>query len=796
MRAVLLSNQGKDPADRILRLPAFRILTLFIWTLAIAGCSTPAWGSEHVETGPDTQALRSHAAIVSDANRGHFIHSPGANTPLAYDAEKEPPSALIDAEFQDGDPETIHKNHRPTQQLGISSDPPPPPPPKDVLERVPKRLYTSRPARALAPAAVPGIHRFADSKTLVLIYSIYRKNPADPTPTDFVTPGEVEILRHEVDLSRTFVWRHSHAKFNLQVTDFVVIDRELTLDQFWALSAESYWLPYWSVDGQHSVTQDMTNLGLIDVGYDAVIVLYAWRNTAGAVAAYGGAAYGVGIPALNGAAYVAIPLEWGIEGKHGVIVHEYLHVLDSLFAASGEPDFPHADRPRDYSGDYNFGWEFNAWMLQTWPLDKWLNTGVYATIATARDADEDGLPDQGHDGAGIPLSVTEVSFGSSPGDTDTDGDGLSDMLEMVAEVFDSSNPVIADTDGDGLPDGEDAYPLFPVKTDRIRGTPTIDGILGNNEHHPLGTVRDATGTDLDGEVYFEWDNNYLYVSARVVDDYVDGFFSEPWWNDHLVVRIDASNDGFQWHGDDNLEVFIGPKGVGGQPYAYPRILHADGTIDTTTIVESDLIYSTRITPTGYELELAIPAIPAIGLTPNTGYRAGYNAVFTDFDSLEWSWNDYDVISGRHSPAIAFADLVLTEITGTDEIEIDIDFRPWTKRNTINPRRRGRTWVAILGDAEFDVTLVDPRSMRLGPEEARPLWFWYWDTDRNGYADLLGWFKVRRAGIECGDETVDLTANTLDGQALAGTDKIRTVRCRRRQHSDTAPGRSPATHRAR
>ena len=46
--------------------------------------------------------------------------------------------------------------------------------------------------------------------------------------------------------------------------------------------------------------------------------------------------YGVGIDALDDAAYIANPLEWGIKGKRGVIVHEYMHFIDSLFEAIGD----------------------------------------------------------------------------------------------------------------------------------------------------------------------------------------------------------------------------------------------------------------------------------------------------------------------------------------------------------------------------------------------------------------------------------------------------------------------------
>lgn len=507
---------------------------------------------------------------------------------------------------------------------------------------------------------VLGSHSYVDSKTLILIYKNYRKFSSDQSLTDIVTTEEIDILRTEIDKSREFIWRHSHFKFNMQVTDFIVVDRELTLDQYSEVSQGAYWLSYNSVDGHHSISKDMADLNLIGRGYDSIIILYAWKNTENARAAYGGATFGVGT--LDGASYIAIPLEWGIKNKRGVIVHEYLHFLDSLFDAAGESEFPHADQPTMYTGDYNYGWEWLAWMLETWPLEKWLNTGVYATIRQVPDADNDGLPDFGVDGTNVPLAVTEKFFGSLPSKNDSDDDDLKDQEEVLADIFTSSNPLNPDTDNDGLMDGKDLYPIFPIKDKLLKQTPIVDGVIDDQEHLFLAKVIDNTGADFSGELFFEWDDNYLYISAKVKDDHVDGFFTEPWWNDHLHIKIDAMNDGYEWHGNDNLEIYIGPKGAdNGEPFVHPQIRNADGTIDTLTIKKTDLIYHVKTTSDGYEMELAIPSIPSIGLIPKKDYTLGISASFVDFDGeFGWSWVEYDAISGRLAPELAFIDLTLTE----------------------------------------------------------------------------------------------------------------------------------------
>jgi hypothetical protein len=42
------------------------------------------------------------------------------------------------------------------------------------------------------------------------------------------------------------------------------------------------------------------------------------------------------------------------------------------------------------------------------------------------------------------------------------------------------------------------------------------------------------------------------------------------------------------------------------------------------------------------------------------------------------------------------------------------------------------------------------------------------------------FKIRKTGIECGDTSASLSGTTFDGEAIQGTDGIRTVGCRRHQ----------------
>lgn len=96
--------------------------------------------------------------------------------------------------------------------------------------------------------------------------------------------------------------------------------------------------------------------------------------------------------------------------------------------------------------------------------DDGLDDGLEITLGldpVRADSDGNGIADGDEDSDGDGLSnVVEVdTYGSDPSSFDSDGDGLGDGSEVDAGL----DPVEADTDGDGAPDGEDLYPSDPVR---------------------------------------------------------------------------------------------------------------------------------------------------------------------------------------------------------------------------------------------------------------------------------------------------------------------------------------------
>jgi probable HAF family extracellular repeat protein len=106
----------------------------------------------------------------------------------------------------------------------------------------------------------------------------------------------------------------------------------------------------------------------------------------------------------------------------------------------------------------------------------------------------------------------------------------------------------------------------------------------------------------------------------------------------------------------------------------------------------------------------------------------------------------------------------------------MDIKPGNSINPINPRSKGKLTIAILTSDDFDASIVDIASIRFGPDGAETVKSRIKDVDDDGDWDLVFKVKTPQTGIACGDTEATLTAQTLDGDAITGTDTIKTVGC--------------------
>jgi hypothetical protein len=126
---------------------------------------------------------------------------------------------------------------------------------------------------------------------------------------------------------------------------------------------------------------------------------------------------------------------------------------------------------------------------------------------------------------------------------------------------------------------------------------------------------------------------------------------------------------------------------------------------------------------------------------------------------------------------------------TRTVQVEIDIKPDSYPNSLNPYSRGVIPVVILGSDTFDAADVDVTTLAFGPGAAPTAHnltdsFTHndhlQDVNLDGLTDLVTHYWTRDTGIACGDESVALTGETIDGQPFEGSDSIQTVGCRVRR----------------
>jgi hypothetical protein len=108
---------------------------------------------------------------------------------------------------------------------------------------------------------------------------------------------------------------------------------------------------------------------------------------------------------------------------------------------------------------------------------------------------------------------------------------------------------------------------------------------------------------------------------------------------------------------------------------------------------------------------------------------------------------------------------------------DIDIKPNSCPNAINPNSGGRTPVAVLGRSWFDVNWIDPSTVKFGgPGEPGTYAVHHAikDVNEDGYMDMIFQFRTRDTGIECGDEWAWLYGVTWGGDYFYEEGPIKTT----------------------
>jgi hypothetical protein len=129
-----------------------------------------------------------------------------------------------------------------------------------------------------------------------------------------------------------------------------------------------------------------------------------------------------------------------------------------------------------------------------------------------------------------------------------------------------------------------------------------------------------------------------------------------------------------------------------------------------------------------------------------------------------------------NPRVGTCDIGAVEFQGRRLVEVDV--RPRSDANRINPTSSQNINVAIFSANGFDATTLEPNTIRFGATgtEAAPVHLGRRDVDGDGNRDLVVRFRIQDLGIQCGDTSATLSGQTSNRLAIVGSSPIRTVQC--------------------
>ncbi|MCK4813316.1 MAG: T9SS type A sorting domain-containing protein [Candidatus Marinimicrobia bacterium] len=507
-------------------------------------------------------------------------------------------------------------------------------------------LNTSEEVAATTDDQAQKYSKFASLEILMVLYT--------NTSGGDIQPNEIPKIKKMLEQARSFYWRNSGLKMNLDFSYLII-------EEYLDVNPDDY--------GTDGVQQDLRARGVQDLQYDAVFRISSGTNGFWSWGtppwSFMGPGNSTGFSHVcwkwtSGSMGAPYPINEPNYGLTWFFTHEFQHAMDDIYNDNGNSGMYHGDQPEDFPVACGEEYDFQAKMYHD--FQDWLAlSGFRGQILESEDIDHDDIPDND---SRVPLD--ELRFGSDSLLVDTDNDDLTDYHEFIAGIYEGTNPTETDTDGDGISDIEDKYPLYPVKYEIPIFSPVLNGDIEDDWHLLVDRLNFKT-TSLDCKIYANWDADYLYLAFEMSTYAIPSIFmdatADGWWHDRDNYRLSfypesgSIRDAKILDCTEEAQNYSESIGRGNKPMwdNDSKYIEHFGRI----IENSDFQIFTKTTTGGYSIEILIPQNTRSGLTLVEGDSIGLRFLF---EKMQSSWDNWATAFEQFT----LVNIILVGSTGIDD----------------------------------------------------------------------------------------------------------------------------------